>query len=397
MAKQISELTKSDLKGKVVLIRANFDIKLDEDEQITDSSRIQSTVKTIEYLLDKNCKIVIASHLGKPKGEDVDTLSLMSIRFELGKLLSKPIKFAHIDACENSIKFMEEGEILLLENLKFKEEETSKSAAKRDEFISTLLRLTNVYVFEGFGLDETLASVNNFNKEDLVKTIGFNVKSEIEAAEEIKNGEDPKVFILGGELTELKLSVIDKMLDQLDKVLVGGPAAYTFLKAKGVKIGKSDYSKDLLDKTKKIIDKASKKDVEIILPVDHITVKELDEEAKAIDIDTQAIDKDLYGVDLGEKTLVMYREIIESANTLIWNGTMGKYEWENFNRGTESIGEFIALSASKKALKIAFGINTSTAISTLKIKRKRFSHISTDTKSFSELLLGKDLSILKNL
>ena len=393
MYSKIRRIQDADLSNKTVVVRVNFDVPL-YDGQIRDNTRIAASIRTIEYLLDKNCKIVLISHLGRPKGKPSDTLSLMSARFELGKLLNKPIKFAHIDACKNSIKFMENGEILLIENLRFSPEEESTKEKERVEFMSLLAELSDVYINDAFGVYRNHASVFDLPKL-LPSFAGFSLQKEIQALEKIKAGsESPYVAVVGGVKVDTKISLLESLIKKVDSIIIGGAMAYTFLKAMDVEVGQSVVDEKSISKAKKILEKAEKNKVDILLPIDHIAGKDFSENTDPIEVKTQQIPKNLIGLDIGPKTLAQFREVVENAKTVLWNGPMGVFEWEAFNKGTEAIGEYIALSTPKDSFKIAGGADTTYAMQLLRIKPKRFNHISTGGGMMLKYLSGGNFSVL---
>lgn len=375
MYENLRKLSDVDVKNKTVVVRANFDVPM-KDGEVLDDTRIKASAKTIEHLINNNCKVVIIAHLGRPNGEEQDELSLMPIRFVLGHILSKPIKFAHIHSCENSIKFMEQGEILLLENLRFSKAEESKDKKEREEYVKVLADLCDVYVNDAFSVYRKHASV--YDLPQMMNSVaGFSVESEIEALNHlIDKPQNPYIAVVGGAKVDTKVGILKDVVSKVDKLLLGGLIAYAFLAANGVEIGKSKISKDDIKAAKEVIKAAKKENCEIILPVDHICGEEFEENTKPQKVETQQIPKNLMGLDIGPKTIAMYREILEDAKTIFWNGPMGVFEWENFNLGTEAIGEYIALSASRDAYKVAGGSETTYAMQLLKIKPRRFNHVS---------------------
>ena len=393
MYENIRKLQDVDVKNKTVIVRANFDVPI-KDGEILDETRIKASVKTVEHLLDNNCKVVLLAHLGRPKGEEDDDLSLMPIRFALGHLLSKPVKFAHISACENSIKFMEQGEILLLENLRFNAAEESESEEERKEFVQVLANMGDVYVNDAFSVYRKHASV--FDLPQMMTSVaGFSVQKEIEALNTItNNAQSPYVAVLGGAKVDTKISLLETLVEKVDKILLGGLMAYAFMQAEGVESGKSEIDPKDVKSAKSILKKAKSNGCEILLPVDHIAGEEFDELTKPVGIETQQIPANLFGLDIGPKTMVMYREAIESAQTILWNGPMGVFEWEPFNKGTEAIGEYIALSTPKDSFKVAGGADTTYAMKLLKIKPKRFSHVSVGGGMMLDFLDGGTFEVL---
>lgn len=397
MNKQIRKLQDIDVKDKIVIVRANFDVPI-VDLEIADNSRIACAVKTFEHLIQNKCKIVVISHIGDPRGEEVDDLSLMDVRFELGKLLNIPIKFAHIHACENSIKFMEPGEVLLLENIKFHPEEVSEDKKIREAFVKPLSELCDVYVYEAFGVTEELASTTELPK--LMKNVvaGYCVQCELENLELLKKQKaSPYVSIIGGNDLEHKLDLANYLIanSKVDSILLGGLTGLAFLAAKGIEIGDTVIDKKFIKSAKDLIKLAKENSIDLSFPVDHLVATEVSEDSKAKEIDTQHIPEGFTALDLGPKTLASYREIIEGAKSVLWCGPVGMFELERFNRGSEAIGEYIALSTAKDSYKAAIGESTSQAINTLKIKQKRFTLVSTGGLSAINYLKGEKLPFLK--
>lgn len=368
---------------KTVVVRTDYDVPL-EDGEVADSTKIQASLETIKYLLEQNAKIIIVSHLGEPNGEENDELSLMSVRFELGRLLCKPVKFAHIHACTNSIKFMEFGEILLLENLKFHAEETSTDKNVRKDFMSVLVGAADYFIDEAFGIDQDLASMSELSAK--LKTFkGQNYKKELEVIDKYINGASPRVSIIGGANLETRLELIDSIINYSDKILLGGLVAILFLAAQSIEVGGHKFHSEYLFIAKQILNKAQDKNVEILLPIDHLAGSALNT-AELTEIHTQSIPDNLLALDIGQNTLALFREIIESAGTILWSGPVGYYENELANKGTEAIGEYIALSTSKTTFRYAVGASTSLAMTRLKIKHKRFSHVSLGTSKIFDIL-----------
>lgn len=372
-----------DFSRKTVVIRTDYDVPL-ENGEVVDNTKIQASVDTIKYLLEQNAKIVIISHLGEPYGVENDELSLMSVRFELGKLLSKPVKFAHIHACANSIKFMEFGEILLLENLKFHEEETSSDKNKRKEFMSVLVSSADYFVDEAFGIDQDLASMSELSaKLKTFKGIGY--KKELNVINTFISSASPRISIIGGANIENRLEVIDSCLKYSDRILLGGLVSILFLKAQSIDVGRHEFNTEYIEKALDILKKAQDDNVEIILPIDHLAGYQLD--TKEInEVHTQSIPDSLLALDIGQNTLTLFREIIEGSGTILWSGPMGYYENDLTNKGTEAIGEYIALSTPKTTFRYALGESTSLAMTKLKIKHKRFSHVSLGTSKIFDIL-----------
>jgi triosephosphate isomerase len=397
MLEDIRKLQDTDIVGKTVIVRANLDVPLDANGEVRDLNRIKSVIPTLEHLIRNKCKIVLVAHLGRPNGEYVDEMSLMPVRFELGRELNKSLKFVSINECGNSIKFMEPGDILMLENIRFSPEEESLDPKVRKEFISKLANLADLFVNDDFGNYREHASVYDIAKM-LPSFAGFHLQKEIEMLSLLRETpKKPYVAVIGGAKLDTKIPVLKSLVKKADKLLLGGAMAYTFLLAKGVKVGKSKVEENMLKTVEEILKIASENNCEVILPIDHIAAESFDENAKAIEVDTQDIPDNLMGMDIGPKTLILYREILEAAQTILWNGPMGVFEWENFNKGTEAIGEYIALATPKDAIKVAGGGDTIVAINMLKIKPKRFTHVSIGGGMMLKFLSGEHFPVLEVL
>lgn len=396
MSLQLKSLDGQDVKGKTVIVRANLDVPLQNGE-IVDESRINASLPTYEYLINNGAKIVVIGHLGRPNGEYVDELSLLPVRFALGKLLGTSIKFANIEACKNSIKFMDPGEVTMIENLRFDPREESKNTKDRKEYVSVLAELGDLYVNDCFGLYRKHASV--FELAQAIPSVaGFSMTNEIEKLSQLLTDyKSPYVAVIGGKKIDTKLQFMKDLIEKVDKMVIGGAMAYSFLAAQDVTVGDYNLQKDEVKTAKDILKLAKKAKTEVILPVDHIAAKLFNEDAEAIEIETQSIPKGHIGLDIGPKTLIMFREIIEAAQTVMWNGPMGVFEWEQFSKGTEAIGEFIALGTPKDALTVAGGGDTLAAMSILKIKPKRFSHVSVGGGMMLQFLAGDSFEVLNPL
>ncbi len=398
MTKKLRTLGKVNIEGKTVIVRANLDVPI-ENGEVKDDTRIKAAIPTLKYLIEKNCKIVLIGHLGRPEGKYVDELSLMPIRFELGRHLEKQIKFVNITNCENSIKFLEPKDILLLENVRFSPEEESSNSKTRQKFIEKLCKMGDIYVNDCFGLYRKHASVYELASCMKKSFAGFAMQAEIEALSKLReNPEKPYVAIIGGAKLDTKIDAIKSLVKEVDVLMLGGALAYTFMKAKGIKVGASKVEKEYLEEAAKIITLAEKHKCELLLPVDHIAGKEFNEKTKPIKIDTQDItDKDLMGLDIGPKTIELYQNKLSTAKSILWNGPLGVFEWSKFANGTQSIGDYITLSTSKDIFKVAGGGDTTYAINKLKIKSKRFDHISNGGGMMLEFLSGKKFEVLELL
>ena len=385
MYSNLRRIQDAKVDGKVVLVRTNFDVPI-KDGEIEDNIRIVSAVDTLKYLLERNCKIVLLSHMGRPGGKAEDKFSLMDTRFELGKLIDNPIKFAHVKAAGNSIKFMNEGDVILLENVRFHEEEFSEDEAKRKAFLKELVDVCDIFVNEAFGAYRPSASTYDIAKL-LPSYAGLHLQKEIENLNNFRNNiESPSVAVLGGSKVDTKVGLIEVLFGKFDKILIGGAMAYAFLKSLGVSVGKSAVDDKQVKEAARILKEAKKRNVEIVLPIDHVGGEAFDENTKDEKINSQEIPSNLYGLDIGPKTVELYCKHISESKTTLWNGPMGVFEWDKFSKGTEGIGECITLSTSADCLKVAGGGDTTLAIKKLRIKVKRLNHISVGGGMFIKFL-----------
>lgn len=378
-------LSEIEIDSKTVIIRADFNIP-----QVNiinnDHTKILAVVPTIKKLIDSNCKVILLSHLGKPLGEFADEYSLMDIRFLLGKYLEKQIKFVNAKQSLNSIKYLEYKDVLLIENLFFNKEEYSNDLSVQEKFMYNFYTLGDIFVNEAFGVDDNLASIKVLSQK-LDSYLGLHYQKELESIKKISKHQDsPFTLIIGGNQIKNKLDLIENILEKVDKIIIGGETGLAFLQAKNVEISEYKYDENILSKIKQIIDKTNSLNKELFLPIDHYAVKDLNVYSNLTEINTQHLPEKYFAVDIGPKTLVMFREIIESSNKILWYGPMGKFENELSNKGTEAIGEYIALSTPKDSYKVAIGDSTSMAIALLKIKQKRFDHISISSTMYSSLI-----------
>jgi len=368
MAKKIRTLKDLKVANKIVIVRANLDVPI-ENNEITDQLVIKSASETIKYLVQQNSKVIVLGHLGKPNGNYADDLSLMPVRFALGNFLGMPIKFADIKHSENSIKFMEFGEVLMLENLKFYPESESEKEEERQEFIKTLAKLADFYVYDDFATNRKLASTYELPK--LKKSaIGLNVLNEISKMENFKNFKSENyTVIFGGKFKELKAKFLLNNASNINNVLIGGEFAYDFLSAQGFEVKGYEKSKSREVLIKKVIKELKANKVNLLLPVDHVT----SESGKVEEI-SKSIKK---GSDIGPETIKLFNEVIEKSDKILIHGPMGEYLVNGFDKGTKEILETIVFNTPDKAMTYACGKAMLKVINKFKIKTKRFSHIST--------------------
>ena len=376
-----------EVKGKKVLVRCDFNVPQLEDGTITDNRRIVAALETINYLLDNNAKVIICSHLGRPKGEFKKEFSLKPIADELAKLLGKEVKLAKDVIGESATELtsnMKEGEIVLLENVRFHREETDNDP----EFAKKLASFAEVYVNDAFGTAHrahaSTAGVANY----LPAVSGFLIEKEINfMGNALENPERPFMAILGGKKVSDKIGVIEALLEKVDTLLIGGAMAYTFFKSMGYGVGDSICELDKLDLAQEIMQKAKDKGVKLMLPVDTKVGKEFKPDTESKIVKYTEIPDGWEGFDIGTETIKMYVEELKKAKTVVWNGPLGLSEFEQFAAGTDTIAKVLAES---DAITIIGGGDSAAAIERMGIGDK-FSHISTGGGASLEFLEGKKL------
>ncbi|MCR2043114.1 phosphoglycerate kinase [Anaerosalibacter massiliensis] len=387
----LNKKTVEDLQveGKRVLVRCDFNVPMDDNRNITDDTRIVSALPTIKYLIENGGKVVLMSHLGRPKGKADSKFSLEPVSKRLSELLNKEVKFAKDDNVisedvKNIVDNMNNGDVVLLENTRFRSEEK-----KNDEnFAKDLASLGDVFVNDAFGTSHRAHASNVGASKFLPSAVGFLVKKEIEVmGKALENPERPFVAILGGAKVSDKIGVIENLLEKVDTILIGGGMAYTFLKAKGYSIGTSLLEEDKIDLANELLKKADEKNVKILLPVDIVVAKEFknDTEYKTVKIDS--IPEDMMGLDIGSETIKLFSEEIKNAKTVVWNGPMGVFEMKNFKNGTESIAKAMA---ETNGITIVGGGDSASAVEKAGFKEE-MTHISTGGGASLEFLEGKEL------
>ncbi|HLS53765.1 MAG TPA: phosphoglycerate kinase [Tissierellaceae bacterium] len=378
-----------NFQGKRVLVRCDFNVPMDEEQNITDDTRITSSLPTINYLIEEGAKVILMSHLGRPKGEAKPEFSLEPVAKRLSQLLKKEVVFARDDQVvsanvKNQIAQLEDGDVALLENTRYRLEETENG----EDFAKDLASLGEIFVNDAFGTCHRAHASNVGVSSILPSAVGFLVEKEISImGKALEDAERPFVSILGGAKVSDKIGVIENLLDKVDTILIGGGMAYTFLKAQGYEIGQSLLEEDKIDLAKELLDKAKSKGVELLLPVDVVAAKEFknDTEIKTVDIDK--IPADMMGLDIGPKTIDLFSDVIAKAKTVIWNGPTGVFEMENFSKGTYAVAKAMAESA---ATTIVGGGDSAAAVEKAGYKDK-ISHVSTGGGASLELLEGKIL------
>jgi phosphoglycerate kinase len=376
------------LRDKRVIIRADFNVPLDDSHQITDDTRIRSTLLTINRAVDDGAKVILCSHLGRPKGKFDLKYSLAPVAKRLGRLMGKDILFAPDcigPAVEGLVAKMKPGDVLLLENLRFHKEEEEND----DGFSKALAALGDVYINDAFGAAHRAhASTVGITKFIPASAAGFLLKKEIEYLEgAVENPVRPFVAILGGAKVSGKIGVIENLGKRVDKVIIGGGMAFTFLKAKGLEIGNSLVENDMLDFAKGIEEHAFSRGVKFYLPVDCVVAvsRELGAESKIVPV--QEIPKDWYALDIGPASVKLFNEAVQNAKTILWNGPMGVFEIDAYARGTLAMAHAVA---NAYALTIVGGGETALAVHRAG-ESENMSFISTGGGAALELLEGKQL------
>ena len=378
------------VNGKRVLVRCDFNVPLDENRNITDETRIDGALPTIKYLMDNGAKVILCSHMGKPKGEPKPELSLAPVAKKLSEKLGKEVVFAADDNvvgenAKNAVANMNNGDVVLLENTRYRAEETKNV----DEFSKELASLADVFVNDAFGTAHR-AHCSNVGVTKYLDTAaaGYLIQKEIEfLGNAVNNPVRPCVAILGGSKVSSKISVINNLLEKVDTLIIGGGMAYTFMKALGEEVGDSLLEADYLDYAKEMMDKAKEKGVNLLIPVDTVIAKDFANDAESKTVARGGIEAGWQGLDIGEKTIALYKEAIKNAKTVVWNGPMGVFEMPNFAKGTNAIAQALA---EIDATTIIGGGDSVAAVNQAGLGDK-MSHISTGGGASLEFLEGKDL------
>ena len=375
-----------EVKGKRVLVRCDFNVPLDKEGNITDENRIVGALPTIKYLMENGAKVILCSHMGKPKGEPKPELSLAPVAKSLSAKLGKEVVFAADDNvvgenAKSAVAAMNEGDVVLLENTRYRKEETKNEEA----FSKELASLADVFVNDAFGTAHR-AHCSNVGVSSLlpVAAAGYLIQKEIEfLGNAVNDPVRPLVAVLGGSKVSSKISVIENLLDKVDTLIIGGGMAYTFEAALGRTTGTSLLEPDFIDYAKKMLDKAQGK---LLLPVDTVVAKEFDNDAEQMVVEDNIPDGWM-GLDIGPKTIEKYSEVLKGAKTVVWNGPMGVFEMPNFAKGTNAIA---AVLADIDATTIIGGGDSVAAVNQAGLGEK-MSHVSTGGGASMEFLEGKVL------
>lgn len=376
-----------DVKGKKILVRCDFNVPQNENQEITDNRRIVAALPTIKYLLENNCKVILCSHLGRPKGEVKKEFSLLPVAKELSRLLGIEVKLADDIIGESAKELtsnMKEGEVVLLENVRFDKREEENDP----EFAKELASLAEIYVSDAFGTvhraHASTAGVASF----LPAVSGFLIEKELRfLGNALENPERPFVAILGGKKVSDKIGVIDALLEKVDTLMIGGGMAYTFFKAMGYNVGNSICELDKLDLATSLMEKAKAKGVKLMLPVDTKVGKEFSKDTESKIVKYTEIPDGWEGFDIGTETIEIYKKELETAKTVIWNGPIGLFEFEQFAVGTNEIAKKLA---EIDATTIVGGGDCAAAVEKAGVA-DRLTHVSTGGGASLEFLEGKKL------
>jgi phosphoglycerate kinase len=377
-----------DIQGKRLFLRVDFNVPIDASGTITDDNRIQAVLPTLRYALSKNAKVILASHLGRPKGKPDVKFSLAPAARRVGELLKKEVKLA--PDCigpdvEKMVAQMKPGEVILLENLRFHKEEEGNDP----NFAQALARLADVYINDAFAVSHRAhASVEAMARLFKERGAGFLMKEELNYLNQImENPTRPLAAVVGGAKVSGKLEVLQNLAQRVDKLLIGGGMAFTFLKAKGLEVGKSLVEEDLVGTAQAIMETAQKRKIELLLPVDCVAAEKMDPAAATRIASVQEIPPDWMGLDIGPQTITLFGDALKNARTVVWNGPMGVFEMAPFSKGTFAMVQNIVNSG---AVSVVGGGDTDLAVHRSGLA-ERISYISTAGGAFLELLEGKKL------
>ena len=377
-----------DVKGKTCLVRCDFNVPL-KDGVITDDNRIVAALPTIKYLIGEGAKVILMSHLGRPEGEAKPEFSLNPVKDRLEELLGQSVYFIPsptvVDEKVNELaRYMADGEVMLLENVRFRKEETKNGKAFSEELAS----LGDIFVNDAFGTAHRAHSSTAGISDYLPTVSGFLIEKEVKfLGDAVNEPKRPLVAILGGAKVADKIPVIDNLLSKVDTIIVGGGMAYTFYKALGMEIGTSICDEDNLDKAEFYLYKADNMKVKFMLPVDTVCAKEFKNDTEFGAYDMDKMPKDMMGMDIGPKSIELFSKEIMNAETVIWNGPMGVFEMDNFANGTKKVAEALANSS---AITVVGGGDSAAAVEKFGLKDK-MTHISTGGGASLEFLEGKEL------
>ena len=377
-----------DVSGKKVLVRCDFNVPM-QDGEITDDIRIVSALPTIKYLVENKAAVILMSHMGRPKGEPKPEFSLKPVADRLEKLLGQEVIFAKSDvvvdeSVETAAAALEPGQVMLLENVRYRAEETKNA----EPFTGQLAKLGELFVNDAFGTAHRAHCSTAGLAAYMPAVSGFLIEKEVKfLGEALENPERPFVAIMGGAKVGDKIPVIENLMKKVDKLIIGGGMSYTFFKAMGYGIGTSLLDADSIDLAKSLLAKAEETGVELILPVDAVCAKEFDNNSEKVVCPREAITDDVMGMDIGPKTVELFQSVIADAKTVVWNGPCGVFEMPNFAEGTKAVAKALAES---DAITIIGGGDSAAAVEQFGYADK-MTHISTGGGASLEFLEGKEL------
>ncbi|WP_428075913.1 phosphoglycerate kinase [Candidatus Avelusimicrobium luingense] len=384
----IKKMQDMDLKNKKVLVRVDYNVPL-KDGKVDNTKRIVATEKTIKHLLDNNCRVVLIAHLGRPKGKVCPEFSLAPVAAEVEKLFGVPVHFAKDCVGPEADKVVAEtknGEIALLENLRFHPEEEKNDT----EFAKQLAKHGEIFVQEAFGTVHRAHASTSAVAQLLPSGAGYLVQKEVEfLGKALENPARPFAAVIGGAKVSDKILLLNNLLDKVNVLIIGGGMAYTFLKAKGMEIGKSLVDDTKIEEAKQVMDKAAAKGVKMLMPVDFRVAKEFSETATATDVDV--IPADMESMDIGPKTEKLFADELLKCKTIFWNGPMGVFEFPNFAHGSFAIADAMIAATKNGAISIIGGGDSVNVLKKGKINQKEFSHVSTGGGASMEFVEGKEL------
>lgn len=384
--KQKQTMQQVDLSGKRVFCRVDFNVPMEEG-RISDDTRIRAAIPTIQQLVEKGAKVILASHMGRPKGEVKEELRLTAVGEHLSKLIHKPVQKLDEsigDSVVNAIEKMEDGDIILLENVRFHKGEEKNDPALAEQFG----KLADIYVNDAFGAAHRAHASTEGIAKHLPAVSGLLMEKELDVlGKALSNPERPFTAIIGGAKVKDKIGVIDHLLDKVDNLLIGGGLSYTFSKAQGYEIGKSLVEKDKIELAKSFIEKAKDKGVNLYLPIDAVVASEFSKDAETQVVNIDSISSEWMGLDIGPKTSAQYADVIRNSKLVIWNGPMGVFEMEPFAEGTKNVAEAMA---STDAFTVIGGGDSAAAVEKFEVANQ-MDHISTGGGASLEFMEGKDL------
>ena len=384
----LENLESIDLRGKRVFLRCDLNVPL-KDGTITDDGRIRASLPTIKYLLAQDCTVIIAAHLGRPKGERKPELSLAPVAKRLGELLGKEVIFSNEIVGSAGAKNAKSGEVVLLENIRYEAAETSKEESERNSLAKELASYAEVFVSDGFGaVHRKHASVYDIAKL-LPHAAGYLVSAEVEVLKKLtQSPERPYGVVLGGAKVSDKIGVISNLLDKVNVLAIGGGMLFTFLAAQGHEIGKSLVEKDLIPTVKELLSRAESLGVKLLLPTDIVVAPEFSADAKPTTVKADAIPADQMGLDIGPETAAAFASAIKECKTVFWNGPMGVFEFPNFANGTKVVAKALT---EVSGISVVGGGDSAAAVRKLGFQDSEFGYISTGGGASLEYLEGKEL------